>query len=101
MDPRYPFWAGVAGIPFWLLSYLWVPFAAMGREDAWLESVTMPSELLAVLLGLGGLIAGLLNRSSWPVGTQQRRWVVRGALMGGLVLGLVVGTNALAFVILG
>lgn len=84
---------GIAGLPLWLLSYAWLPFALMGREAEFVPYAVVVGEVGA--LAAGALAVGLgvaARRSSGPAHSEHRL-ASCGLAIGAVVLALVLVPN--------
>ena len=86
---------GLAGLPLWLLSYAWLPFALTGREAEFVWYAVVGGEVGAVAAGVLGVGFGITARRGSPAGTREHRQATRGLLIGALVLALVLVPNIL------
>jgi len=71
--------SGIAGLPLWLLSYAWLPFALMGREVEFVRYAVVGGEVGA--LAAGALGVGLALRpgevpapGQRSIGRHQAAW---------------------------
>lgn len=84
---------GLAGLPLWLLSYAWLPFALMGHEGEFVWYAVVVGEVGAFVAGILGIGLGIAARRASEPGTRERRRASRALAIGALVLALVVVPN--------
>src|SRR5687767_12604294 len=89
------FICGVAGLPLLLLSYAWVPFALMGREEEFVFYAVVGGEVGALVAAVLAVGLGIAARRGCPAGTPEHRRATRGLLIGALVFTLVLAPNIL------
>jgi hypothetical protein len=87
---------GVVGLPLWLLSYTWLPFAWAGRDGWFVWSAVVVGEIGALAAGALGVGLGITARMRFRSGTPDHRRATRGLLLGAIVLGLVLVPNIAA-----
>ncbi len=90
----------IVGVPLWLLSYSWVPFAAAGREMGGLSPLPLVGELGALLAAVPTVALSRFARNRSQPGTAEHRLGSRAFTMGLALLALIVIPNivgALAF----
>ena len=63
---------GIAAIPLWMLSYVWIPFRFAGYETETVWSVVIASEIGAMITGLA-IILGVVSRRYTQRGGESRR----------------------------
>jgi hypothetical protein len=64
---------GIAAIPLWMLSYVWIPFRFAGYETETVWSVVIASEIGAMITGLLAIILGVVSRRYTQRGGGESR----------------------------
>ena len=95
------FVCGIAGLPLWLLSYAWLPFALMEREAEFVWYAVIVGEVGALAAGALGVGLGVAARRSSDPGQPERRLASRGLALGAVVLALVIVPNIVGSLLIG
>ena len=95
------FACGIAGLPLWLLSYAWLPFALLGREADFAWYAVVAGEIGALAAGTLAVGLGLVARRRSVPGEPERRRATRGLALGAVVLTLVVVPNIVGMLLIG
>ncbi|GAA4458758.1 hypothetical protein GCM10023189_31510 [Nibrella saemangeumensis] len=89
------FISGIVGIPLWALSYVWIPFRLMGQETEAVWSFVVISEIMAEVVGIIAIAAGLIAKRSVEPGSVALHQATRGIILGVVVCICVIVFNAI------
>lgn len=89
---------GIAGIPLWLLSYVWILFRLAGRETEGVWGVVVACEVGAMCAVLCGTIAGVVARRRVEPGGEDSRRAGRGMKLSAAVFACVVLFNLIGII---
>ena len=84
---------GIAGLPLWLLSYAWLPFAVLGREAEVVRYAVVVGEVGALAAGALAVGLGVVARRRSGPGHPAHGLASRALAIGAVVLALVLVPN--------
>ncbi len=84
---------GLAGLPLWLVSYAWLPFAMAGCDTGTVWGAVVVGEVGALAAGSLGVGLGTIARKRSRPGTPDHRRATRALLVGAAVLAMVLVPN--------
>jgi len=86
---------GSVGIPLWLLSYSWLPFALAGRDGQFVLHAVVVGEVGAFAAGALGVGLGFTARKRSAPGSREHRLASRSVTVASVVRTLVLIPNVL------